>query len=68
MKNVYKYNLTMFEAATRQSSLTIPDGTLVSLAKAPCGGKGLPKAFKWVETLDGEFLGMVSTSSLTKVS
>jgi hypothetical protein len=66
MKATYIYTPNLYELCTRQASLTISSGTPVRLSKAPAGGKGLSKRFKWIETLDGKFLGMVFADSLVK--
>ena len=66
MKATYVYRPNMLEYATRQNSLTIKAGTEVRLAKAPTGGRGLPKVFKWIETTDGKFLGMTAAKCLVK--
>lgn len=63
-KTTYIYRPTMLELYTR--SQNIPSGLSVRLSKAPSGGKGLPKKFRWVETLDGQFLGMVLANCLVK--
>jgi hypothetical protein len=67
MKVIYTYEPDLLEIATRQSSMTIEKGTEVRLAKAPSGGKGLNRRFKWIETLEGKFLGMVMAHCLKKV-
>ncbi len=65
-KATYTYDPSPLELITRQSSLTLERGAKVRLAKAPAGGRGLPKQFRWIETLDGKFLGMVLANSLVK--
>lgn len=49
-----------------QSGLNLNAGDKVRLSKPPAGGRGLPKQFRWVETLEGKFLGMVLADSLVK--
>ena len=66
-KATYIYRPTLLELFTRQTGLLdLKNGTKVRLAKAPAGGRGLPKQFRWVETLDGKFLGMVLANCLVK--
>ena len=65
-KATYTYDPSPLELITRQSSLNLNAGDKVRLAKAPAGGRGLPKQFRWVETLEGKFLGMVLADSLVK--
>ena len=65
-KATYTYDPSPLELITRQSSLNLNAGDKVRLAKAPAGGRGLPKQFRWVETLEGKFLGMVLANSLVK--
>jgi len=65
-KATYTYDPSPLELITRQSSLTLERGAKVRLAKAPSGGRGLPKQFRWIETLDGKFLGMVLANCLVK--
>lgn len=66
MKNVYVYDPTPLELMTRQASLKLNKGDKVRLSKAPAGGRGLPGVFRWVEDMDGNFLGMVTAHSLKK--
>lgn len=65
-KATYTYDPSPLEMITRQSNLTLERGAKVRLAKAPAGGRGLSKRFRWVETLEGKFLGMVLANSLVK--
>ena len=65
-KATYTYQPSPWELITRQSGLDLKAGDTVRLAKSPSGGRGLPRKFRWVETLEGKFLGMVLADSLVK--
>lgn len=65
-KAIYTYQPSPWELITRQSGLNLNAGDKVRLSKPPAGGRGLPKQFRWVETLEGKFLGMVLADSLVK--
>ena len=65
-KATYTYQPSLWELITRQSGLNLNAGDKVRLAKAPAGGRGLPRNFRWIETLDGKFLGMTLADSLVK--
>lgn len=66
MKATYTYQPSSFEMLSRQESLTILAGAQVRLSKAPAGGRGLPKKFRWIEDLNGNFLGMVTAESIVR--
>ena len=65
-KATYTYEPSLLERLTCQAGLNFKAGDKVRLAKASAGGRGLPKQFRWVETLEGKFLGMVLANSLVK--
>ena len=65
-KATYTYQPSPWELITRQTDLNLNAGDKVRLAKAPAGGRGLPRKFRWIETLDGKFLGMTLADSLVK--
>jgi hypothetical protein len=65
-RTVFTYDPSLIEYFTRQDSMTLERGDKVRLAAAPRGGKGLPNRFRWVEDMNGNFLGMVLRNSLVK--
>lgn len=65
-RTVFTYDPSPLEYFTRQDSMTLERGGKVRLAAAPRLGKGLPNRFRWVEDMNGNFLGMVLRDSLVK--
>lgn len=65
-KATYTYEPSLLERLTCQPGLNLNAGDKVRLAKSPAGGRGLPRKFRWIETLDGKFLGMTLADSLVK--
>ena len=67
MKNTYVYTPDARELVTAPDLSEKWGTTKVQLAKSPCGGKGLPKVYTWVQTVDGRFIDMVRRACLVKV-
>ena len=65
-KTIYTYDPSLLERLTCQPGLNLAAGDKVRLAKAPAGIGVLPRKFRWIETLDGKFLGMTLADSLVK--
>jgi hypothetical protein len=67
MSATYIYTPDVFEKMTAPDVAGKINGSIrVRLSKPPCGGKGLNKAFRWVEDMDGNFIGMVRRACLDK--
>lgn len=70
MSATYVYTPDLFEKMTAPAVAGKIDGSIrVRRSSPPAGGKGLNKAFMWVEDAEtGAFIGMVRKICLTKES
>jgi hypothetical protein len=59
MKTTYLYIPDSFEKLCAPEISEQYDNHTVCLSKPPFGGRKLPPSFRWVETVDGNFIGMV---------